>query len=91
MRPTHILSTWQCKTPNASGKTFCAQLHQLHAKSPVLTAPKPSRKESRSKEEYFTVKHFAGDVVYFGGEFIEKNNDNLSPEFEAALLKSSKR
>ena len=34
------------------------------------------------------VHHFAGDVVYFADEFLEKNNDSLDPHVEAALLAS---
>ncbi|KAL1511060.1 hypothetical protein AB1Y20_005884 [Prymnesium parvum] len=83
-----------CKTPNASGKTFCAQLHDTHAKSKVFAAPKLSSKkgaeETRSKEDHFVVKHFAGDVVYNCNEFLEKNNDTLTKEFEEELLRSSK-
>ena len=80
----------QCKTPSASGKTFCGALHKAHAKAAaVFAAPKLSRKETRSKDDHFIVKHFAGDVVYFAGEFLEKNNDSLSAEVEQALLKSS--
>ena len=36
------------------------------------------------------VKHFAGDVVYNCNEFLEKNNDSLTKEFEEELLKSKK-
>ena len=78
-----------CRTPNSSGKTFCGALHKQHNKSPVLSAPKVSRKETRSKDDHFIVKHFAGDVVYFAGEFLEKNNDSLDADVEGALLKSS--
>ena len=35
------------------------------------------REESRTKEDHFLVKHFAADVVYHCGEFLEKNNDSL--------------
>eukprot|EP00966_Prymnesium_polylepis_P077894 1805965-Prymnesium_polylepis.1 len=30
-----------CKTPNASGKTFCAQLHDTHAKSKIFAGAPP--------------------------------------------------
>ena len=79
----------QCRTPNASGRTFCGALHKAHAKSLVFGAPKVSRKETRSKEDHFIVKHFAGDVVYLATEFLDKNNDSLAAEVEQALLKST--
>ena len=79
----------QCRTPNASGRTFCAALHKTHGKSPALAAPKVSRKETRSKDDHFIVKHFAGDVVYLATEFLDKNNDTLAAEVEQALLAST--
>ena len=48
-----------------------------------------SRKEMRSKDDHFIVKHFAGDVVYFAGEFLDKNNDSLDAAAEGVLLSSS--
>jgi len=81
----------ECRAPNTSGKTFCATLHgTFGAKHPVFGAPKMSKKEQRSKDEYFLVRHFAGDVIYFADEFLAKNNDSLAAEVEAHLLKSSK-
>ncbi len=79
----------QCRTPNASGRTFCTALHKQHSKSRVFAAPKVGRKETRSKDDHFIVKHFAGDVVYFAGEFLDKNNDSLAAEVEQELIKSS--
>ena len=79
-----------CRTGNSTGQKFCAALHDAHPKSKVFGAPKVGKKESRSKTDHFVVKHFAGDVVYFCGEFLDKNNDSLNAEFEAALLASSK-
>ena len=81
----------QCRAPNTSGKTFCAGLHQAHAKSKVFGAPKLSKKEQRGKDDHFVVKHFAGDVVYFAGEFLAKNNDSLAAEVDEHLLKSKKK
>ena len=80
-----------CKGPSPTGKAFCASLHQTHGKDPkskVFGAPKISKTEKRSKDEFFVVKHFAGDVVYHSEEFLEKNNDSLDPLVEDALLAS---
>ena len=84
-----------CKTPNAKAETFCKSVHDKHGKSSVLAAPKLSKKEQRSKDDHFIVKHFAGDVIYFAGGgdepgFMERNNDTLAKEVEEHLLKSSK-
>ena len=50
-----------CKTGSSTGQKFCAALHDTHSKSKVLAAPKVGKKETRSKTDYFVVKHFAGD------------------------------
>jgi myosin heavy subunit len=81
----------QCRAPNTSGKTFCAQLHQTHSKQSAFGAPKIGKKEKRTADEHFLVRHFAGDVVYLADEFLAKNNDSLAPEVEAHLLKSAKK
>ena len=87
----------QCRAPNTSGKTFCTLLHETHSKKnkDVFGAPKLSKKEQRSKDDHFLVKHFAGDVIYFAGDgkepgFLEKNNDSLAKEVEEHLIQSSK-
>ena len=81
-----------CRTGNSTGQKFCASIHEAHTdkKSKVLGAPKVGKKESRSKTDHFVVKHFAGDVVYHCGEFLDKNNDTLNADFETALLASNK-
>ena len=81
----------ECRTPNASGKSFCAALHTAYGqKHLVFGAPKLSKTEKRTADEYFLVRHFAGDVVYFADEFLGKNNDSLAAEVEGHLLKSKK-
>ena len=39
------------------GHRFCAQLHELHAKSKVFGAPKIGKGETRTKDEFFLVRH----------------------------------
>ena len=56
----------------------------------MLGAPKINRKESRTKEDHFLIKHFAADVVYHCGEFLEKNNDSLDQGLQQMVLNSSK-
>ena len=85
----------QCRAPNTSGKTFCTSLHEAHSKSPDFGAPKLSKKEQRTKDDHFLIRHFAGEVIYFAGDgkepgFLEKNNDSLAKEVDEHLLKSSK-
>ena len=91
----------QCKSTSNTGLTFCAALHKEHGNmkgtgddpAPFaklkLGKRKGGGKETRSNNDHFIVNHFAGEVVYFAGEFIEKNNDKLDPEAEKVLLSSS--
>ena len=91
----------QCKSASNTGLTFCAALHKEHGNmkgtgddpAPFaklkLGKRKGGGKETRSNNDHFIVNHFAGEVVYFAGEFIEKNNDKLDPEAEKVLLSSS--
>jgi hypothetical protein len=37
-------------------------------KHTVFGAPKLSKKEQRTADEYFLVRHFAGEVIYFAGD-----------------------
>ena len=46
------------------------------------------KKEKRSNDDHFMVCHFAADVVYFAGEFLDKNNDSLDAAAEGVLLGS---
>ena len=82
----------QCKTPKADGATFCKALHERHGGkngSKAFAKLKVGKKEKRSNDDHFIVCHFAGDVVYFAGEFLDKNNDSLDAAAEGVLLSSS--
>ena len=51
--------------------------------------PPPVASAPLVEEEAFVVRHFAGNVCYMSVNFMEKNNDTLHPDFEAALSGSS--
>jgi len=55
------------------------------------TIQSESFSKPRFGEESFVVKHFAGDVEYQVGDFIEKNNDALSDELLNILKKSANK
>ena len=78
----------QCRAPNSTSKTLCATLHAQHAKSAasIFGAPQLSRKEKRTSEEHFLLRHFAGEVVYCCAEFLEKNDDSMAAAIEQVLL-----
>ena len=81
----HLLDH-KCRSPNASESSFCLAVNQMHAESPFLTVPKLSRTCTINESGGFIVRHFAGDVLYTGGNFLELNNDTLH---SARFFKSS--
>mmetsp|Transcript_64144 Transcript_64144/g.106620 ORF Transcript_64144/g.106620 Transcript_64144/m.106620 type:complete len:1736 (-) Transcript_64144:276-5483(-) len=88
----------ECKTPNASEATFCAQINKVHAKGGFLA---PTRLQRMRDEEGFIVRHYAGDVVYHTASYItkatkhlevdwlNKNNDTLQEDWLSQLSNSS--
>ena len=78
----------QCRAPNTSSKSLCSTLHTQHGKesAAIFGAPQLSRKESRTSEEHFLLRHFAGEVVYCCAEFLEKNDDSMAAAIEQVVL-----
>ena len=84
-----------CKAPKATDETLANQLHENHGKSKILCRPKaaksgPGGKKGITDKEGFILKHFAGDVTYAVFNWLDKNNDKLSDDYEKHLTKSSK-
>ena len=51
---------------------------QAHGESAFLRVPKLSKACAHDARSGFIVRHFAGDVLYAGGGFLEANNDTLA-------------
>jgi myosin heavy subunit len=81
-----------CKTPKATDETLANQLHENHARTKILCRPKTQKgaKKGISDKEGFILKHFAGDVTYSVANWLEKNMDKLSEDYEKFLGASSK-
>merc|ERR1719361_689697 len=62
--------------------TYTTAVNKAHEKHPRFTRPK------FPNQPIFTVKHFAGDVIYTTGGFLEKNVATQAPEV-LELLQSS--
>ena len=81
----------QSKQAKASDAAFCRELYANHegnayfgkADSTLLASLK------LTTEEAFVVHHFAADVVYSAGGFLDKNDSKLSDSFESKLRKST--
>ena len=72
----HLLDH-QCRAPNASEQSFCAAVNEAHGENAFLTVPKLSKACAVDARSGFIVRHYAGDVLYSAGAFIEINNDTL--------------
>ncbi|EGD76304.1 hypothetical protein PTSG_01006 [Salpingoeca rosetta] len=68
--------------PNASDDSLVQKFLTVHQDSAIVVAPK-------GNEAVFTIKHYAGDVVYTGDTFLEKNRDSLSPLVVEAFQEST--
>lgn len=76
-----LVATAQAPQPNDT--KFVAALHKLHEGHPFF--PRPHPKDIRNT---FIVKHFAAEVPYTAGSFIDKNNDEVPPDL-IELVESS--
>ena len=84
-----------CKAPKATDETLANQLHENHGKSKILCRPKAQKAgggkaRGITDKEGFVLKHFAGEVTYAVANWLDKNNDKLSEDYEKHLKSSSK-
>ncbi|KAM3955439.1 LOW QUALITY PROTEIN: unconventional myosin-Va-like, partial [Aphomia sociella] len=63
----------ECRVPQGSDQGFVSKLHDKCAKYPHFMKPRFGRSA-------FIIKHFADDVEYQSGGFLEKNRDTVSEE-----------
>ena len=75
----HLLD-FQCKAPKASDQAFCLAVNQTHGHSQFLRTPKVSKAAGVDADQNsgFFVRHFAGDVLYTAGNFLQLNNDSMN-------------
>uniref|UniRef100_A0A6S8B7P3 Myosin motor domain-containing protein n=1 Tax=Aplanochytrium stocchinoi TaxID=215587 RepID=A0A6S8B7P3_9STRA len=76
----------QGRVPNPSDKKFLAEIQKNLKTSRGFILPHPSMMESQ-----FIIRHYAANVTYTIGSFLEKNDDNLPAEIETLFCKSSHR
>ncbi|XP_059058962.1 unconventional myosin-Va [Achroia grisella] len=63
----------ECRVPQGSDQGFVSKLHDKCAKYPHFMKPRFGRSA-------FIIKHFADNVEYQSGGFLEKNRDTVSEE-----------
>ena len=73
-KPRGILVQFEAvaQAPQPNDLKLCAALHKLHEGHPFF--PRPHPKDIRNN---FIIKHFAAEVQYTVGSFIDKNNDEV--------------
>ena len=67
----------QCRAPAGSESAFCLAVNQKHEVDDFLIVPKLSRNCKLDASSGFVIRHFAGDVAYAAGSFLQSNNDTL--------------
>ncbi|KAF0742881.1 hypothetical protein Ae201684P_000072 [Aphanomyces euteiches] len=74
----------QCVIPRGNDKQLAATCYTRLANSPAFASSKVQQGRSQ-----FTVRHYAGSVVYSTDGFCDKNKDNVHPEALAFIKMSS--
>ena len=75
----------QCSRPNGSDAAFLAHMDTSLKGSDRYTSHKQDPSSGCKRDEDFKVKHFAGDVVYTIGAFVERNSDALYQDLKRML------
>jgi myosin heavy subunit len=76
----------EVSVPRGTDMTLLGKIKSKHDKHAHFARAPPSAKHAAAS---FTVKHYAGDVVYCSANFLEKNKDKLVDDLSSALLKST--
>ena len=79
----HLLD-FMCKAPKATDSTFCVAVNAKHERSQFLRVPRVSKACKADEKTGFIVRHFAGDILYEAGHFLELNNDSSRLNWLAA-------
>jgi len=74
----------QCRFPKSSPESFSLKLVQEHSKNARFVVPKRSNGR-------FTLKHYAGEVLYDCDFFLEKNKDFVVAEHQNLLQSSESK
>lgn len=74
----------QCIFPKATDKTFVEKINSTHQRHSNFG----SKKTKKSPTE-FTILHYAGEVTYNAENFLEKNKDNVHPDLQNLMEKST--
>jgi len=79
----------QCARPNGSDAAFLAHMDTSLKESDRYTSHSQDPSAGCKRDEDFKIKHFAGDVVYTIGSFVERNSDALYQDLKRMLYQCS--
>lgn len=79
----------QCARPNGTDPAFLAHMDTSLKASDRYTSHQQDPSSGCNRDAQFKVKHFAGDVVYTVGSFVERNSDSLYQDLKRMLYNSS--
>ena len=75
----------EVRLPNTSDATLLAKMHAQYA----AASGSPAYSKDFKRPDVFTVRHYAGDVVYAVDGFLEKAVENVSADLVSALRRST--
>eukprot|EP00002_Diphylleia_rotans_P034220 TRINITY_DN7338_c0_g1_i3.p1 TRINITY_DN7338_c0_g1~~TRINITY_DN7338_c0_g1_i3.p1 ORF type:complete len:1175 (-),score=252.33 TRINITY_DN7338_c0_g1_i3:6-3530(-) len=76
----------ESRLPKGTNQTFTKRVHTTYPNHPYLKAPKVSKTQTLRADEGFSIRHFAGQVLYNTTTgFLEKNNDSLHDDLKLLL------
>lgn len=76
----------QCSRPNGSDSAFLGHLDVALKSNERYSSYQKDPKSGCGRNVDFKVAHFAGDVVYSTGEFVDRNNDSLFQDLKRLLF-----
>ena len=79
----------ECVRPRGSDEGFVSKLGALHGKAEE-SGPASCFVPHRMRKDQFTIKHYAGDVIYTAERWLERNTDALPEDLAKVALASSR-
>ncbi|CAJ1395531.1 unnamed protein product [Effrenium voratum] len=74
----------ECVRPKGSNQNFVSKLVSVHKEDPAFSAPKLGK----MRELQFSIRHYAGEVMYTSEGWLDRNNDAVSEDL-VFLMRSS--
>eukprot|EP00746_Dinoflagellata_sp_MGD_P150905 gnl/MRDRNA2_/MRDRNA2_82663_c0_seq1.p1 gnl/MRDRNA2_/MRDRNA2_82663_c0~~gnl/MRDRNA2_/MRDRNA2_82663_c0_seq1.p1 ORF type:complete len:1276 (-),score=281.97 gnl/MRDRNA2_/MRDRNA2_82663_c0_seq1:67-3462(-) len=75
----------ECVRPKGSEENFVSKLSTVHKADPAFSVPKLGK----MKELQFSIRHYAGEVMYTASGWLERNKDSISDDVLTCMRASS--